>query len=51
MADFKLVDIVDASGVPLRDQMIIDGLRINTLGRPPEETADTIHTIVAVHHR
>ena len=46
MADFKLLDIVDASGKPLRGQMIVDGHRISTFGKPPEETAKIIRNIV-----
>ena len=46
MADFELLDIVDASGKPLRSQMIVDGHRINTFGKSPEETAKIIRNIV-----
>ena len=46
MADFKLVEIIDASGKPLRSQMIVDGYRINTFGKLPEETANIVRNIV-----
>ena len=45
MTDYKLLVIVDASGKPLREQMLVDGFQVNTFGKAPEETVKVIRNI------
>ena len=46
MADFKLMDVVDANGKPLRCMMMVDGHLLNTFGLQPEEAAKIVRNIV-----
>lgn len=46
MAEFKVVEVKDAGGVPLHTMMNVDGHRITTFMKPPEVTAEIIHNLV-----
>lgn len=51
MANFKTLEVKDASGVPLNGQMLVDGRQINTFRKPPEVTAAIIHNMVNLRIR
>ena len=45
MADWKLVEVKDQGGEAFQTMMDIDGLRLTTFMKSPEETADIVHNI------
>ena len=51
MADYKLVEVKDLGGEAIQTMMDIDGRRLCTFMKPPEETAKLVHNITNMELR
>ena len=51
MADFKVVDLKDAAGVPIHGNLDVDGQRVCNFMRPNDVAANIVHEIVNMELR